>query len=300
VPTPTDPDVSDVTFVLGRHLPGIEIDSVTPLGEGTDNRVFEVNGELVVRFVKDADALDVEREAELLRAVRAISPLPVPTPRFVDPELGCLAYTRLPGVPLLDMPVPHRSARRLAVAERLGELLSALHAAPLERMGELAGSDAPPLAEWRDEAARTYSALSARLGPCRPEVQAFLQAPLPPAPANLAFSHNDLGIEHVLVDPSGWTPTGIIDWTDAAIVDPARDFGLVLRDLGPEALDAGLRSYRAPAAGDEQLAERALFYARCSVFEDLAYGLDSGRAAYVEKSMAALEWLFGLAISRRA
>jgi aminoglycoside phosphotransferase (APT) family kinase protein len=41
------------------------------------------------------------------------------------------------------------------------------------------------------------------------------------------FSHNDLGIEHVLIDPGTWTVTGIIDWSDAAIVDPAIDFGLL-------------------------------------------------------------------------
>jgi len=29
--------------------------------------------------------------------------------------------------------------------------------------------------------------------------------------------------------------TGIIDWSDAAIVDPAHDFGLLHRDLGPAA-----------------------------------------------------------------
>jgi hypothetical protein len=40
------------------------------------------------------------------------------------------------------------------------------------------------------------------------------------------------------------------------------------------------------------LQERAHFYARCSVFEDLAYGLQTGRDTYVDKSLAALAWLF--------
>jgi hypothetical protein len=33
----------------------------------------------------------------------AISPLPVPEPGFIVPELGVLAYRKLPGVPLLDL-----------------------------------------------------------------------------------------------------------------------------------------------------------------------------------------------------
>ncbi|HEU4494020.1 MAG TPA: phosphotransferase [Rubrobacteraceae bacterium] len=36
-----------------------------------------------------------------------------------------------------------------------------------------------------------------------------------PTPRALAFCHNDLGAEHVLVDAEANTITGIIDWTDA-------------------------------------------------------------------------------------
>ena len=93
------------------------------------------------------------------------------------------------------------------------------------------------------------------------------------------FSHNDLGIEHVLVDPDTGAVTGIIDWTDAAIVDPAYDFGLIFRDLGI------LR-------GGAELHERAVFYARCKVFEDLRYGLSTGLTSYTRKCLGSLPWLF--------
>ena len=106
------------------------------------------------------------------------------------------------------------------------------------------------------------------------------------------FSHNDLGIEHVLVDPGTWTVTGVIDWSDAAIVDPAVDFGLLYRELGPAAAHAALGSYRAEGDDLAPLAERAVFYARCKLLEDLAYGMGSGRDAYIDKSLAAMAWLF--------
>jgi aminoglycoside phosphotransferase (APT) family kinase protein len=104
-------------------------------------------------------------------------------------------------------------------------------------------------------------------------------------------SHNDLGTEHVLVDPDTWTVTGIIDWSDAAIIDPAIDFGLLYRDLGPTAR-AAMDSYRTEANDLVTLWERAVFYARCSVFEDLAYGLETGPDKYLDKSLAAMAWLF--------
>ena len=112
----------------------------------------------------------------------------------------------------------------------------------------------------------------------------------PPGRRQLVFSHNDLGIEHVLVDPETATVTGILDWTDAALVDPAYDFGLLQRDLGPEALRAALVDY--PADQRAAIGQRAEFYARCSVLEDLAWGDAAGREPYVRKGLEALGWLF--------
>jgi hypothetical protein len=71
-------------------------------------------------------AARVEQEAHLLAAVAGISPLPVPEPRFTVAEQGCLAYFKMPGVPLLDVPQPERSAQGPSIAARVGELLTTL------------------------------------------------------------------------------------------------------------------------------------------------------------------------------
>lgn len=124
----------------------------------------------------------------------------------------------------------------------------------------------------------------------RRPVDAFLTAPPPEGSWSVGFSHNDLGIEHILVDTDG-TSTGLVDWADAALVDPACDFGRIYRDLGPPALNAALRQYE---PDDPRLTERAIYYARCMVFEDLGYGLETGRGSYVDKSLTALAWLFAV------
>ncbi len=46
-------------------------------------------------------------------------------------------------------------------------------------------------------------------------------------------------------------------------------------------------------ANDGGMGARALFYARCSVLEDLAYGRATGRREHIEKSLAALGSPFG-------
>jgi aminoglycoside phosphotransferase (APT) family kinase protein len=289
--------VATVRRIVAAHLPDYQVDSVVPVGEGSDNLAYEVNGELIVRWSKEPDpaarAARVDREARLLAAVASISPLPVPDPSFTVAEQGCLAYRKLPGVPLLDLPQRQRGAYGGSVAAPLGELLTALHAAPVERMAALVSIDDQPLVAWRREAAETCAAVAGEVPVARRRlVEAFLDAPPPADGWAAVFSHNDLGIEHVLVDPGTWTVTGIIDWSDAAIVDPAIDFGLLYRDLGPVAVHAALGSYRTEVNDLVTLEERAVFYARCSVFEDLAYGIQTGQDKYVDKSLAAMAWLF--------
>jgi aminoglycoside phosphotransferase (APT) family kinase protein len=283
--------------MVAAYLPDHRVDSVVPVGEGGDHLAYEVDGELIVRFGKEPDpaarAAGVDREARLLAAVAAISPLPVPEPVFTAAEQGCLAYRKLPGVPLLDLPRPQRSAHAGPVAATLGELLTALHAAPVEQLAALVGVDDQPLAQWRDEAAQTYATVAGEVPVAhRRPVEAFLAAPPPAGGWTPVFSHNDLGIEHVLVDPDTGMVTGVIDWSDAAIVDPAIDVGLLYGDLGPAAARAALGSYRTEVNDLVTLEERAVFYARCRVFEDLAYGLQTGRRSYVDKSLAAMAWLF--------
>ncbi|MEU7904320.1 aminoglycoside phosphotransferase family protein [Actinoplanes sp. NPDC049118] len=257
------------------------------LGAGVDNVAYLV-GDLVVRF-RRTDPAEVAREARLLRVVGAVSPVPVPVPEFVDPVGGCLAYRMLPGVPLLS--VTDRDPG--ALGARLGRLLAALHAVASPDPSEASWSidDAPPR-EWLDEALSLWPEVEAEVPQAwRGTVRAFLRAPAPEPAASLAFSHQDLGAEHVLVDPGTGEITGVVDWSDAAVGDPARDLGLILRDLGPVAFAAAVREV-APDLRGPGTAERAHFYARCGLIADLEYGISTAQPAYREKSIAALDRLF--------
>ncbi|MFF4703961.1 phosphotransferase family protein [Streptomyces sp. NPDC001288] len=288
---------ADVPGIVAARLPGYRITSVEPLGEGLDNLAYEVNGELVVRFAKETDPVRrgalVDREARLLAAVAGISPLPVPEPVFTVAEQGCLAYRKLPGVPLLELPRHGRAAHAASIGAGLGGFLAALHAVPAGRLAGLVDADHQPTAEWRRQAAADHGTVAGRIpAEHRRPVEAFLAAAPPDDEHTPVFSHNDLGIEHVLVDPVTWAVTGVVDWSDAAVVDPARDFGLLHRDLGPAATRAAVHRYRTGTADPAALVERAVFYARCGVFEDLAHGIGTGRDRYVTKSLTALDWLF--------
>jgi hypothetical protein len=212
---------------IRRLLGDVEI---APLGAGLDHRAYAVGDRLVARF---GDG--VEREAALLDQIASRLPLPVPEPVIVGE--GVVVQRRIPGRPLLELP----RVERVRFAGPLLEFVTAVHA--LEAVDAPRDDTAPQA--WLDE----------------------LDAPglVAPAPAErLVFIHGDLGAEHVFVD--GDRITGVIDWGDAAIGDPAIDQGRLMRDLN--------------VPGDE----RARFYAICTALEDLEYGVP----LYVENAREAL------------
>ena len=212
---------------IRRLLGDVEI---TPLGAGLDHRAYAVGDRLVARC-----GAGVEQEAKLLDAIAPQLPLPVPEPVIVGH--GAIIQRRIPGRSLLELP---RTQRARFVPELLA-FADAVHALEVDAPMD----DAPPAA-WLEE-------LPAGHGLIAPE----------PA-TTLSFIHGDLGAEHVFVD--GDRITGVIDWGDAAIRDPAIDHGRLLRDFG---------------APDHP---RARFYALATALEDLGYDVP----LYRENALAAL------------
>lgn len=279
--------IDEIRALLARRLPDYEVRSIARLGEGLDNVVYELNGELIVQASKEADPArrgeSIRREADLLAAVAEFSTLPVPEPIFADAEAGVLAYFKLPGFPLMDHPV----AEPALLTASLGGFLGRLHQAPVEKMKKLAERDTYPLAAWRADAERVYRQIVEHLpAAARRLVEDFLGRTPPEEPHAAAFCHNDLGAEHILVDIETNTITGIIDWTDAAIADPAYDLALIYRDLGPEIFELTLAHYEGHFDNADR--ERAVFYARCALLEDIACGVRTGARHYAEAGLAHL------------
>ena len=284
----------EIRALLARHRPGYEVTSVAKLGEGLDNITYDINGEVIVRRSKEADharrSEAIRREADLLAVVAGVSTLPVPEPIFADIEAGALAYFKLPGLPLLEHPV----AQPARLAAPLGGFLSHLHQTPVEKVEELVERETYPLLAWREEAELDYRKIVEYIpAAARRPVEDFLGSMPPAEPRAAAFCHNDLGAEHVLVDIEASALTGVIDWSDAAIADSVHDLALIYRDLGPEVFELTLGYYEGPF-DDAVDRERAVFYARCALLEDIAYGLSTpGAHRYAEAGLAYLARTFG-------
>src|SRR5439155_24588353 len=107
-------------------------------------------------------------------------------------------------------------------------------------------------------------------------------------PRHFAFSpvlcHGDFSSDHLLVDPTCGALTGVIDFGDVAIGDPAGEFTW-RAEYGETFFERVLEAY---AIADETFAERVAFRIDCLPIAQIAYGVDTDQP---EEVAAGLAWL---------
>lgn len=266
---------------------------------GLDHEVTDTGGPTLRRRRVGDDGLAPAPEARLLRLVAGRVGVRVPQVVAL-PAPDVMEIERIPGSPLLAaLPVTAADAPELGAL--LGRVVAGLAAVPAADVSGLVPVDDAGLDEYLAEAAEIVADVRGEIpaGPLA-GVDRFLAAAPPAEPARRVLVHGDLGAEHVFIDTnahvtgSRFVVTGIIDWSDAAIGDPALDLGLIRRDLGRLGFDAALRSLPATASGQPRpvFAARALFHARVRTLEDLAFGLDAGSAEHLRNARRAIADLF--------
>lgn len=188
-----------------------------------------------------------------------------------------LAYRRLPGRPLQDLlaegAVLPSAATELAA--RVGRMMAALATLVVDGSTERLPVDEDGPEVWLAGVEGFLRIVGTVIGPTRRRaVERFVATAAPPglAGANRRFAHNDLGAEHILVDDR-LEIVGVIDWSDAALADPAADLGRLLRDLGAVCLGAAVDGYGVAGIDRLSLLEHATWYARCLAVENLAFAI---------------------------
>lgn len=288
----------DSLRLLAARYPDFPMRSVEPMQQGWDSVTLLVNGDTVFRFARRPGVEQgLAREARLLP--RLAPTLPVAVPRFTyvggDPASGAVAfvgYPLLPGAPLaLDGYLPSQVD---ALVGRLGAFLSALHAFPTAEAAALGVPGGGAAEDWRDEYAALYADFRAHCFALldereRARAAALWEDYLDDA-ENFAFSpaliHRDLSPEHLLRDPATATLTGVIDWGDASIGDPAHDFTGITRAFGRPFAERVLAGYAHPAA--ESFWRRVAFYGAIVPFYAIRFGQLSGDEGYIAHGLELL------------
>lgn len=266
-------------------------DAVGLLGVGSDHRAYALGEDRVVRLPRwpgGGEAL--RREARLLAwlaprlpgaALPAVLHLGDPAP--LAPE-GFSVARRVTGEAALGMALPDP----VGLGATLGRWLADLHALNPQDSG--LGVDLDPTGhDWRDAALDDLHVASvAGVLPDAAWWAAHAQAVPDLREVGPVPIHGDFAAEHVHLDGAGRL-SGVLDWVDAALGDPARDLAGLLHWGNPVLWHAAQAAY--PASG--AVWERAAWYALCRALGDLAFAVREGRPAYLEAGRRALTGLRG-------
>ncbi|GAB2547149.1 phosphotransferase [Nocardia heshunensis] len=181
----------------------------------------------------------VEVEAQLVRETRLLPwlaprlPLPVPIPTVVSESPLVVRHPLIPGEPIEDYTPDNGGA--------IGRFLRALHDTPVAGALELG---LPSAEDTRRERGWAVERCRREVVPLLPDsltaaADALLEQILT-APVDTVV-HADLGPEHVLAEAG--RVSGIIDFGDAQLGDPAIDFAWVLFGTTTEFGEAAARAY---------------------------------------------------------
>ncbi|HMA38287.1 MAG TPA: phosphotransferase [Chloroflexia bacterium] len=221
---------------IAESFPALANRRLEYLAHGKDHVTCLVNKELVFRFPKRADAAGKLRmEISLLPELASTLPLPIPhfsyvarTPPPSFPRVF-VGYRRLAGEPLRQYIPEIWDANWWPAA--VGAALTALHRFPIQRAQEL-GVPGGTTDEWRHCYQALYSRVQERVYPLvtgsqRVAIGRYFEDFLHD-PRHFRFQpvllHGDLYSQHILLDNVRHRVTGIIDFSECRIGDPALDF----------------------------------------------------------------------------
>lgn len=261
--------------LIGRSFPELRGRPIRPLAEGWDNTVFIVGEDLVFRFPRRAMALPgVRREIAVLPVIAPIVPLTIPAPVYIgmddhlDDPWPFFGARLVPGRELALAALS--GAARVPAAEAAGAFLRKLHApetlaATKAATGEPLPHDPMHRAWPRSRMTDTRNLLETLVknGAWTFDVRIdhLLEAAveLDAPKSESALVHGDLHIRHLLVDAtdSQARATGVIDWGDVCIGDPAVDLSLGFAAFEGEARQAFFASY-GDIEEEQELRARAL------------------------------------------
>jgi aminoglycoside phosphotransferase (APT) family kinase protein len=244
--------------------------------QGWDTHATVVEGRWLDRTPRFADAeSQLRTETRLMPRLAPLLPIPVPVPIVLDESPLRVRHVLVPGAPALEPGPLTADQGRL-----LGGFLRCLHDMPVNIYVE---TGVPDDVAARAELLATLERMLHRITPLLPEHlqepgRALLRRVALPAPG--ALIHGDLAAHHVLIEDGAIS--GVIDWSDARVGDPALDLGWAMYGTPDPFAEAVATTY---GVTDDELV-RALDWHRLVPWYDVLWGLGPGGREFVDDGLA--------------
>lgn len=294
----TLPPVAELRLAARHCWPEGPLHRFVVHNEGWSNLVLEADGSIMFRFPRrESLARRYDKEVHELEGLAKHLYASIPDPVLIstlDRPRGWpfIAYRKVPGVPLVHcLPLSETELnvlRRFLL--RLFRELAAIRPAEARSWGVPGASKATWTEGYRRLWERYLRVVAPRVSSAltrlvQEEFESFFLAMRRSSYRSIVI-HRDLGPEHVLWDPAGRRPTGVIDWEDVELGDPAFDL-TGWGDFGPFLMGPLRKMRKLP--GDDQFDARLHFYRRIQPIHGLLLGFMSRRDRFARRHAAMLE-----------
>ncbi len=264
------------------------VESLVRIDEGWTHIVLEVNRKWIFRFVRDPLNTQLAVEQAFLPLFNGHSPLPIPEIRYSAANF--IAYEKIEGVKFSESVFRSLGrSERASHSVALGDFLSCLHALSFEhrdlKTAPFGGVDFWEEL-WPDAAPRLQSST------LKNAEEYFTRAisEIASAACPNVVTHSDFGTSNVLIDAAGSKLTGVIDFGDISIGDPAADFATFYRRFGKPFAEDMAEAYRLPLG--EDFWTRVDYQSKRKLFFVLFFALNHGFDEYVPGLVSAIESRF--------
>lgn len=276
---------------IRKMFPEVELRDCKLDVSGQYNDILFVNKAYVFRFPRFSQGVtEMLGETQLLSWLQGKLPLSIPEPYFQQldesiPGKAFMGYRMIPGETLTHQRLDafKRQSAWKRMADQLGGFLRVLHGLDIAEL---------PVKDERADWATMYDEIrellfDAMRPDARQTVSRHFEVYLDAAesrPFTPCLRHGDFGPSNILYDPEKMAVQGIVDFSSAAMGDPAVDFSS-LSCYGDDFLQAALEQY--PAA--EGVLERVKFYRGTFALQEALAGAklndrrayDAGMVTYI-------------------
>jgi macrolide phosphotransferase len=274
-----------------RGLEPVHTRRLEATADDVDSAVIEDNlkRQWVVRAPRNTAAgVRMDQESQLISQLMSWLPFGLPHPEGTAPlQTGgrAVVHRQLPGHPIRALELLHRPG----LISAYGRAIAAIHELPI-RLIEEAGLPVYSAEEYRfrrlaevDRAAATGlvpTRLLSRWEQAVEEVGAWRFVP--------CCVHGDLAGDNVLAD--GETITGVMEWSETRVADPADDLAWLAIGATEPALDAVLDAYTAARRDPPDLAlrRRARLSGEFAIARWLLHGVNTDDPAIVDDALGML------------
>ncbi|MBE7148008.1 aminoglycoside phosphotransferase family protein [Bacillus mycoides] len=283
---------------IKEALPDLSIHSYMQNEEGWDNITVIINDELLFRFPRKleyANRIPLEKE---LCTILSHSLQEIEIPKYhlfyknnCNTVPFCSYYPLIHGEPLTTELVAKLEKKELEVIiTQLATFLATLHSIPLKRAETLGFPIEKTLIYWKELQTKLNQYLTNNLTSLQ---KSALNRLFENFFANIAKStfqntiiHADFTHHHILFNTQNNTISGVIDFGDAQIGDPAFDFAGLYYDFGREFTTSVYEQYSAVISHRDPLLIHRIttFYQYSPLLHNLIYNIETNNEITLKKN----------------